>query len=157
MGSWFSSEYNPGDLIEIFHIGYQHWALYVGRGYVIHLAPLGGFPTADSIMIASGLSVRGKVKKELLTDVAGNCRYRVNNELDNTYKPRPVKEILRSAYDRLGEEEQYNILMRNCEHFVTQLRYGEARSLQVENVLMGAGLTGALSAAAALGYAVMRN
>lgn len=103
------------------------------------LVPLipGGFPTADSIMIASGLSVRGKVKKELLTDVAGNCRYRVNNELDNTYKPRPVKEILRSAYDRLGEEEQYNILMRNCEHFVTQLRYGEARSLQVRPSLGG--------------------
>ncbi|KAK2100279.1 hypothetical protein P7K49_021627 [Saguinus oedipus] len=32
-------EPNPGDLIEIFRIGYEHWALYVGDGYVIHLAP----------------------------------------------------------------------------------------------------------------------
>ncbi|XP_078197364.1 uncharacterized protein LOC128929124 [Callithrix jacchus] len=35
-------EPQPGDLIEIFHIGYEHWALYVGDGYLIHLAPPSG-------------------------------------------------------------------------------------------------------------------
>lgn len=29
----------PGDLIEIFRGTYQHWAIYVGDGFVIHLAP----------------------------------------------------------------------------------------------------------------------
>lgn len=29
----------PGDLIEIFRLGYAHWAVYVGDGYVVHLAP----------------------------------------------------------------------------------------------------------------------
>lgn len=28
----------PGDLIEIFCLGYEHWAIYVGNGYVVHLA-----------------------------------------------------------------------------------------------------------------------
>lgn len=31
----------PGDLIEVFRPGYQHWALYLGDGYVINIAPLG--------------------------------------------------------------------------------------------------------------------
>ncbi|KAL2805737.1 phospholipase A and acyltransferase 2, partial [Daubentonia madagascariensis] len=28
-----------GDLIEISRFGYEHWAIYVGDGYVVHLAP----------------------------------------------------------------------------------------------------------------------
>ena len=28
-----------GDLIEIFRPFYRHWAIYVGDGYVVHLAP----------------------------------------------------------------------------------------------------------------------
>lgn len=31
----------PGDLIEVFRPGYQHWALYLGDGYVVNVAPLG--------------------------------------------------------------------------------------------------------------------
>ena len=30
-----------GDLIEIFRDLYQHWAVYVGNGYVVHLVSLG--------------------------------------------------------------------------------------------------------------------
>lgn len=82
-------------------------------------------------MISSGPISGGKVKKELLTDVAKNCHYRVNNKLDKELKPRPVREILRSANERLGEKPGYNVLWKNCEHFVTELRYGDARSLQV--------------------------
>ncbi|XP_045704488.1 phospholipase A and acyltransferase 4-like [Phyllostomus hastatus] len=156
MSKDFSSEYNPGDLIEIFRVGYQHWALYVGGGYVIHLAPL-----TDSIMIASGMTVRGEVKKELLTDVARNCHYRVNNKLDEDHPPRPMREIVRAAHKRLGEKAEYNVLRKNCEHFVTELRYGEPTSRQVENAAMGAGLVSALGAAAigaaTLANSIMRN
>ncbi|XP_015424472.1 PREDICTED: HRAS-like suppressor 3 [Myotis davidii] len=35
------AEPKPGDLIEILRPGYQHWALYVGDGYMVHLAPPG--------------------------------------------------------------------------------------------------------------------
>lgn len=31
----------PADLIEVFRPGYQHWALYLGDGYVINIAPVG--------------------------------------------------------------------------------------------------------------------
>ncbi|XP_076404784.1 phospholipase A and acyltransferase 1 isoform X2 [Peromyscus maniculatus bairdii] len=30
----------PADLIEVFRPGYQHWALYLGDGYVINIAPV---------------------------------------------------------------------------------------------------------------------
>ncbi|XP_028857225.1 uncharacterized protein LOC114802504 isoform X2 [Denticeps clupeoides] len=30
----------PGDLIEIFRPAYQHWALYLGDGYIINLSPI---------------------------------------------------------------------------------------------------------------------
>lgn len=29
----------PGDLIEIFRIGYEHWAIYMEDDWVVHLAP----------------------------------------------------------------------------------------------------------------------
>ncbi|XP_054426675.1 phospholipase A and acyltransferase 2-like [Pteronotus mesoamericanus] len=129
MGSWFSKE-KQGDLIEIDRYGYKHWALYAGYGYVIHLAPASGFSTADSLKINPTFTTKGKVRKELLKDVARGQGYRVNNKWDGLYKPLPVNKIISSANKKLGEEAEYNILMKNCEHFVTELRYGKARSLQ---------------------------
>lgn len=35
----FEKKPQPGDLIEIFRGTYQHWAIYVGDGFIIHLAP----------------------------------------------------------------------------------------------------------------------
>lgn len=38
-----SADPQPGDLIEIFRPAYQHWALYLGDGYIINLTPVGQF------------------------------------------------------------------------------------------------------------------
>ncbi|XP_015425290.1 PREDICTED: uncharacterized protein LOC102770322 [Myotis davidii] len=115
----------PGDLIEISRIGSSHWALYVGNGYVIHLAPSGENSEAGS---PTGL---GEVKRELLVEVVGNCSYKVINHLDHLYKPRPIEEMLRSGKELVGKEMEYSDLSRNCERFVTDLRYGKARSRQL--------------------------
>ena len=32
----FGEEPKPGDLIQIFRIGYEHWAIYVGNGRIVH-------------------------------------------------------------------------------------------------------------------------
>uniref|UniRef100_A0A3Q1GXC0 Phospholipase A and acyltransferase 1 n=1 Tax=Acanthochromis polyacanthus TaxID=80966 RepID=A0A3Q1GXC0_9TELE len=37
-----SGDPQPGDLIEIFRPAYQHWALYLGDGYIINLTPVDG-------------------------------------------------------------------------------------------------------------------
>ncbi|XP_045710701.1 LOW QUALITY PROTEIN: phospholipase A and acyltransferase 4-like [Phyllostomus hastatus] len=134
MGSEVSSECNPGDLIEIFRDSYQHWALYMGDGYVVHLAPLGNYPGAGSCSAGSVLWQTAEVKRELLTDVAGSCRYRVNNRLDKELKPLPVEQILNSAKRMIGKKLPYGITRNNCEHFVTKLRYGEPKCQQGANL-----------------------
>uniref|UniRef100_G1Q4S2 LRAT domain-containing protein n=1 Tax=Myotis lucifugus TaxID=59463 RepID=G1Q4S2_MYOLU len=127
----FRAEPKPGDLIEIPRIGYSHWALYVGDGYVIHLAPPGENSEAGA---PTGLGV---VKRQLLVEVLGNCSYEVNNHLDHLYKPRPIHEMISSGKEMVGKKMEYSDLSRNSEHFVTDLRYGKARSRQVRPSLVG--------------------
>ncbi|XP_036908878.1 phospholipase A and acyltransferase 4 [Sturnira hondurensis] len=155
MASRSSSKCSPGDLIEIFRLGYQHWALYVGDGYVVHLAPPCEYPGAGISSVGSVLCNMAEVKRELLTDVVGDCAYRVNNKLDKELNPLPVKEILRSAKRMIGKKVEYDITRKNCEHFVTKLRYGEPRCQQIQNAFMM--LTGALGLVVTLAYSAMRN
>ncbi|XP_054581689.1 phospholipase A and acyltransferase 4-like [Eptesicus fuscus] len=121
-------EPKPGDLIEISRIGSSHWALYVGDGYVIHLAPPGEDSEAGA---PTGLGV---VKRELLLEVVGNFLYQVNNHLDHLYKPRPIKQMLSSGNEMFGMEMEDSVLSRNSEHLVTDLRYGKAYSRQLIKV-----------------------
>ncbi|RXN25205.1 HRAS-like suppressor 3 [Labeo rohita] len=101
-----------GDLIEISRDGYQHWAIYVGDGYVIHVV-------SDSEHADTGASKKSKkdgnvtVKKEKLQDVVGNDKYRINNHLDEKYNPRPIKDILQQAESFVGREFPYDLLLRN--------------------------------------------
>ncbi|XP_054138632.1 phospholipase A and acyltransferase 1-like isoform X2 [Melozone crissalis] len=92
------SDPQPGDLIEIDRPGYQHWALYVGDGYVIHLTD----EEASSLWLSS-----------------------------SSIQATRAKEIIQRAEQRIGEELTYDVLTSNCEHFVTELRYGEGVSDQV--------------------------
>ncbi|XP_016429125.1 HRAS-like suppressor 3 [Sinocyclocheilus rhinocerous] len=125
----------PGDLIEIFRGTYQHWAIYVGEGYVIHLAPPSEHAQAGAYSMMSVLCDKATVKKEELYEVVGNDEYCINNLLDEKYKPRPVREILRDAHRFLGKELPYSVFTSNCEHFVTELRYGEPQSRQVRDAV----------------------
>ncbi|XP_047658552.1 phospholipase A and acyltransferase 3-like [Tachysurus fulvidraco] len=133
----------PGDLIEIYRLIYQHWGIYVGDGYIIHLAAPSedAHPGASSMMFV--LSDKALVKKEELSFVVGDDEYKVNNLLDDEYEPRPVHAIVHEAYSLLGRELPYSVISSNCEHFVTDLRYGKAESRQVRKaveVVAGVGL-----------------
>ncbi|XP_062354922.1 uncharacterized protein LOC134047667 [Cinclus cinclus] len=126
----------PGDLIEIDRPLYQHWALYVGGGYVIHVTPIGeNSPpmTAGSVTL---LMKRAKVKKELLKDAVGSDKWRVNNKYDCYRKPFPVEEMIQRAECQIGRVVLYRLFYKNCEHFVTELRYGEAVSEQARTALV---------------------
>ncbi|KAK9963300.1 hypothetical protein ABG768_006498 [Culter alburnus] len=126
----------PGDLIQIFRSVYQHWAIYVGEGYVIHLAPPSEYAQAGASSLMSVLCDKAIVKKEELCEVVGNDEYSINNLLDKEYEPRPIQDVLRDAHSRLGKELSYSIFNKNCEHFVTELRYGKPQSRQVRLVGM---------------------
>ncbi|KAL8184256.1 UNVERIFIED_CONTAM: hypothetical protein K2H54_011044 [Gekko kuhli] len=54
----------------------------------------------------------------------GGYEYRINNKYDARYNPRPVDEIVSEAKAAVGTKVSYNLLNNNCEHFVTNLRYG---------------------------------
>ncbi|NWT13381.1 HRSL1 enzyme, partial [Vireo altiloquus] len=119
----------PGDLIEIKRGGYQHWALYVGDGYVIHVTTTG--ENSSSFHTRSARGKKGIVKKELLKDVVGNNKWSVNNKYDRFWDPLPVEEIIRRAEILIDVEVPYHLLKFNCEHFVKMLRYSVGDSEQV--------------------------
>ncbi|KAL0626917.1 Phospholipase A and acyltransferase 5 [Plecturocebus cupreus] len=136
----------PGDLIEIFRIGYEHWAIYVEDDCVVHLAP----PSEEFEVgsITSIFSNRAVVKYSRLEDVLHGCSWKVNNKLDGTYLPLPVDEIIQRTKRMVSKIVQYSLIEGNCEHFVNGLRYGVPRSQQVEHALMeGANAAGAVISA----------
>lgn len=84
------------------------------------------FTSAKSVFSRKAL-----VRMQLLRDVVGNDTYRINNKYDGTYSPLPVEEVIQRSEMVIGQEVEYDILVNNCEHFVTLLRYGEGVSEQV--------------------------
>ncbi|XP_062354755.1 phospholipase A and acyltransferase 1-like [Cinclus cinclus] len=147
----------PGDLIEIDRRVYQHWALYLGDGYVINVTPVDEGAPSLSVSTTSIFTRKAKVKKQLLKEVVGNHTWRVNNKYDCSRSPRPVKEIIRRAEQWIDREVPYDVLGSNCEHFVTELRYGEAVSEQVTRVVIGAAATVAGIVLAGLAAAVLKG
>nr|XP_023415529.1 Ca(2+)-independent N-acyltransferase [Loxodonta africana] len=136
----------PGDLIEIFRIGYEHWAIYVEDDYVVHLASPSEEFEAGSI--TSVFSNRAVVKYSRLEDVLHGCSWKINNKLDGTYLPLPVDKIIQRTKMMINKIVQYSLIEGNCEHFVNDLRYGVPRSQQVEHALReGAKAAGAVISA----------
>ncbi|XP_038203749.1 phospholipase A and acyltransferase 5 [Arvicola amphibius] len=136
----------PGDLIEIFRIGYEHWAIYVEDDCVVHLAP----PSEEFEVgsITSIFSNRAVVKYSRLEDVLHGCSWKINNKLDGTYLPLPVDKIIQRTKHMINKIVQYSLIDGNCEHFVNDLRYGVPRSQQVEHALVeGAKAAGAVISA----------
>ncbi|CAN8190688.1 unnamed protein product [Coccothraustes coccothraustes] len=129
----------PGDLIEIERTFYDHWAVYVGDGFVIHVTgrACAAWQGADSTSVYAG---KAKVMKELLREVVKNDKWHVNNKYDRSRTPRPVKEIIWCAEQWIGKEVPYDVFNRNCEHFVTELLYTVPEV--VPGVVVGLGVDG---------------
>ncbi|KAM9393361.1 phospholipase A and acyltransferase 3-like [Pholidichthys leucotaenia] len=117
----------PGDLIEIFRGNYQHWAIYVGGGFVVHFVVPGTVSSSGALQGTTGL-----VMKQKLKEVVGEDRWRVHNRLDKYYLPHPGHAIANAANAMVDKELKYNLATYNCEHFATELRYGKPESRQVQ-------------------------
>ncbi|XP_017666140.1 PREDICTED: HRAS-like suppressor 3 [Lepidothrix coronata] len=126
----------PGDLIKVKRSVYQHWALYLGDGYVVHLTSADEGIQCLSASSDPTLRKKAKVKKQLLKEVVGTDDWEVNNKYDRSRTPLPVKEIIERAESYIGREMTYNVLWENCEHFVTMLRYGEGVSDQATSGIL---------------------
>ena len=71
------------------------------------------------------------MRKEKLQEVVGNCKWRINNILDDEYEPRSADDIVDEALEQVGKRMEYSVIRENCEHFATKMRYGKAVSWQV--------------------------
>ncbi|XP_055987533.1 uncharacterized protein LOC130039686 [Sorex fumeus] len=119
-------EPKPGDLIEISNGGLEHWGVYMGDDYVVSLAGIDTkIPTVKSTLAASVQDTQSVVKKQLLSEVVMGCMYRVNNKHDGKRRVRSPQNIVQIASDLVGQEWPYSFSEKNCEHFATELRYGE--------------------------------
>ncbi|XP_053930669.1 phospholipase A and acyltransferase 1 isoform X2 [Cuculus canorus] len=148
----------PGDLIEILRPAYQHWALYLGDGYIINVTPVDDGAPGTMSSAKSVFSRKARVRMQLLKDVVGEDTYRINNKYDSSYTPLPVEDIIRRAASYIDEEVPYDVLASNCEHFVTMLRYGEGVSSQARKAVgaMGAAVVAA-GALSFLGFIMGRS
>ncbi|CAB1314299.1 unnamed protein product [Coregonus sp. 'balchen'] len=148
----------PGDLIEIFRPAYQHWALYLGDGYIINLTPVDESQAAAISSVKSVFSRKAVVRMQLLKEVVGDDSYRVNNKYDDDHTPLPVEDIIQQSQVLIGQEVSYDLLGSNCEHFVTLLRYGEGVSEQATRAIGAISLvTAAASAFSVLGLINTRS
>ncbi|KAK4320383.1 hypothetical protein Pmani_008734 [Petrolisthes manimaculis] len=137
---------SPGDLIEVYRSGYQHWALYVGNGHVIHLAPPCEVAGAGIGSLGSITCDGATIQKVELKAVVGGDSYRVNNQLDDKYEPLPVGNFIRAAELQVGRTIPYHLFTNNCEHWVNNMRYGVPESRQIRNLVLagvGAGVRAA--------------
>ncbi|XP_036933077.1 phospholipase A and acyltransferase 3-like isoform X2 [Acanthopagrus latus] len=97
----------PGDLIEITRVAYQHWAVYVGDGYIVHvtLPPGGEVSGAAPSSSRSGSAKKAMVRKQKLQEVVQHHKWKINNILDKKYKPRPPSVIVEEALGQVINAE----------------------------------------------------
>uniref|UniRef100_A0A8C2EY01 LRAT domain-containing protein n=1 Tax=Cyprinus carpio TaxID=7962 RepID=A0A8C2EY01_CYPCA len=115
-----------GDLIEFsYPIGYAHWGVYDGDGYVIHFGTI--FPVCGDLLLGET-----KIRRQLLSEinVPKGARVSVSNN-KHELEPSPVHEIRIRRDALLGKEFTYKLLTQNCEHFATFVRSGKAICNQV--------------------------
>ncbi|XP_060552581.1 phospholipase A and acyltransferase 3-like [Ruditapes philippinarum] len=127
------SDLEEGDLIEFYRTIYCHWAVYIGDGNVIHLLSNADDITGKSNNKAN-IGGEGYVRIDDIRTVAGDSKTYRHNDLDKQLKHLDKTDIVMRARMKVGSH-RYNLLSYNCEHFATECRYGEARSLQVEWLL----------------------
>ncbi|XP_058471562.1 uncharacterized protein LOC131444881 isoform X1 [Solea solea] len=140
---------NPGDLIEVNRGNYSHWAVYIGGKEVVHLVRNDSASTT-SFSPSGQTSSKSEVRCDKLSDVLNGDSYQVNNLLDDKYKPRNPDDIVKVAKKRIGPSK-YDVVISNCEHFATEMRYGTPVSRQVKKwggaVLVGVATGGGAAAA----------
>lgn len=154
-----------GDVIyvERWYGAYEHFAVYVGHGEVIHYAPKPGeeeatvhrAPFSEFLEDSTKFYVCqfDKVHKDVESIVSGMSLGRwVTGFPDNAsgglgglghllhflrtmdYHLYTPEETVRRAESKLGEHE-YDLLFNNCEHFAVWCKTGVSESKQVDQVL----------------------
>ncbi|KAG7382852.1 retinoic acid receptor responder (tazarotene induced) 3 [Phytophthora pseudosyringae] len=117
-------EYSVGDVLRFRVRGFSHLALYIDNGRIVHFWSESGY---------FNFTVRENTIQEML-EVGSSSPTCYTNTLDEYMGLEPFSrdEIVERARGELGATG-YNLVMNNCEHFVTWVRYGRAVSPQIRS------------------------
>ncbi|XP_073207926.1 phospholipase A and acyltransferase 3-like isoform X1 [Lepidochelys kempii] len=113
---------------------------------------VGEFAETGFSSLMSVVADKAMVRKEPLWAVVKGDDYRVNNKHDGKLPRRTVDQIIQEAESLVGKTMPYSVTSKNCEHFVTKLRYGVARSDQVRDAMV-AGAVGIVGVGALVAVA----
>lgn len=120
----------PGDVLSVSRWGnlYEHFAVYIGKGLVVHYASDDGDWGGD-------VRVRKAALDDFVADSDGYriCRFPKSMPIAG-YHLYSHKETVERALSRLGETD-YSLFSNNCEHFAIWCRTGLSMSKQVEEFL----------------------
>lgn len=127
----------PGCLLIFDRAGglYEHWAVYIGNGQVVHLT--GGEATPRPSLsrmvgrVALG-SMSPCVQVSMLSDVIKRCStVKVDDDRHQTLLKEvyPAQAVVERALSMVGCPG-YHVAFNNCEHFATWCRYGMGYSKQ---------------------------
>nr|XP_020743398.1 Ca(2+)-independent N-acyltransferase-like [Odocoileus virginianus texanus] len=120
-------EPQTGDLTEISRCCYSHWAVCVGDGYVVHVAPPRKIPGADGASIMSSVVDKAFVKKERLRAVVGGDTHRVNNKHDDKHNPFPPRKTIQPAEELVEElvDQEFccSLIINYCEFIILEPLY----------------------------------
>ena len=149
-----SDGFEEGDLIEFkTWFGYNHWAVYVGDGEIVHYAKIN----------SDGTGAKVKIARDCLDDYIRNCsklelRSYAKKELGvaNRFllgKIYSGKEVAGRALSKVGEEG-YDLIFKNCEHFAKWCKYDTPICEQTEDAVEGGTVVTGLVAGAVFGGAI---
>ena len=117
--SFFNRQLKAGDHLITERLGYTHHGIYLGKNKVIHYSGL-----------AAGLRAGPVEVTDLIVFSQGKSTY-VQQHESRKFSHR---QTIKRARSRLSEDN-YNLLLNNCEHFINWCIYGKASSPQVTNVV----------------------
>ncbi|XP_020823641.1 uncharacterized protein LOC110195292 isoform X2 [Phascolarctos cinereus] len=101
-------EPKPGDLIEIFRRGYSHWAVYVGYGCVVHLAP--PHHECSPEIAEFGCQPHGThaIRNNFKKEENQMMKIKFTNKVNTHTHMRERKRIIRTFYTRLCPSKAKN-------------------------------------------------
>nr|ACO15647.1 HRAS-like suppressor 3 [Caligus clemensi] len=152
-----------GDLIEFLRGWYNHWAVYAGKGYVVHLSNdatslVNVSATFRSTNISPNKATKGHPAKERLCRIIEDSKYRINNTQDFSRRPFDKNSIVSRMYKEMSLAKAYDLIGNNCEHFAKKIRNGTAESKQVEATISSVLVaTAGMAIVGLMGFAARRN
>uniref|UniRef100_A0A8C5Q2L4 LRAT domain-containing protein n=1 Tax=Leptobrachium leishanense TaxID=445787 RepID=A0A8C5Q2L4_9ANUR len=135
--------FKRGDLLEVPRTLFIHYGIYLGNNKVAHLMPdilpvlsdntcLTGKMVTNKRLILGVLAKVASVRVDTVQDFAYGGRMIVNH-MDNSFKTKPyANEDVAQRAEKLVGATSYSLLWDNCEHYVTDCRYGTPVSFQTE-------------------------